>query len=63
MSIAEDKVLALPQFGEEFFLGTNASVKGLGAVLSQQIEGSKRVIAFASRSLERKTELITLRKS
>ena len=40
-SIMEAPLLALPPFGEEFLLETDASDKGLGTILSQQIEGNK----------------------
>ena len=42
-NITEVPILALPHIGEEFLLETDASYKGLGAVLSQQIEGSDEV--------------------
>ena len=45
-------VLGYPNFTREFILETNASLKGLGTVLSQQQkDGSICVIAYASRSL------------
>ena len=45
-------VLSYPNFTREFILETDASLKGLGAILSQQQkDGSIRVIAYASRSL------------
>ena len=45
-------VLGYPNFSREFILETDASLKGLGAVLSQQQkDGSICVIAYASRSL------------
>ena len=48
-------VLAHPDFGRPFVLSTDASLEGLGAVLSQvPVGGSKaRPIAFASKSLTR----------
>ena len=45
-------VLAYPRFGEEFTLETDASIMGLGAVLSQRQEDGKRhPVAYASRAL------------
>jgi len=43
--------LSCPSFEEPFALQTDASSVGLGAVLTQNIEGEERVIAFASRAL------------
>lgn len=54
--ISHSVTLALPDFNKKFTLRTDASLTGLGAVLSQQQEdGKDRPIAFASRSLS-KTE-------
>lgn len=45
-------VLAYPRFGEEFTLETDASIMGLGAVLSQKQEyGKRHPVAYASRAL------------
>ena len=45
-------VLGYPDFNREFLLEINASLQGLGAVLSQQDETGKLcVIAYASQSL------------
>ena len=45
-------VLGYPNFNREFILETDASLQGLGTVLSQQQkDGSIHVIAYASRSL------------
>lgn len=50
-SLTEAPVLACPDFGERFTLQTDASDIGLGTVLTQQIQGTERVIAYASRRL------------
>ena len=45
-------VLGYPDYSREFILETDASLKGLGTILSQQQkDGSICVIAYASRSL------------
>ena len=44
-------VLAYPDFQKPFELHIDASSEGLGAVLYQEQQGVKQVIAFASRSL------------
>ena len=46
-------ILAYPNYENPFLLETDASLKGLGAVLSQQDSyGNQQVILFASRSLK-----------
>ena len=45
-------VLAFPDFTEGFLLETDASSCGLGAVLSQKINGVTHPIAYASRTLQ-----------
>jgi hypothetical protein len=44
-------VFAYPQFNHQFIPDTDASQEGIGAVLSQNIGGQERVIAYASRTL------------
>ena len=51
-AITQSPVLSYPNFQVDFVLETDASVKGLGAVLSQQQDdGVLHPVAFASRSL------------
>ena len=49
----EAPVLAYTDFKSPFILHTDASGDGFGAVLYQDQDGQKRVIAYASRSLSR----------
>ena len=44
-------ILAHPDFTQPFILDTDASNQAIGAVLSQKIGGTERVIAYASRTL------------
>ena len=63
--IIEAPVLSLPKYGFPFILETDASDVGLGAVLSQRIDGKLRTIAFASRTLStgEKNKANTLQKN
>jgi len=49
--LTEAPVLAYPSFDRDFILETDASLKGLGAVLSQRQDEKLHPIAFASRAL------------
>ena len=51
MALTTAPVLGHPDFREPFTLEVDASREGLGAVLSQQQDGRKKVIAYASRTL------------
>ena len=56
-------ILAFPQLEEPFILDTDASDKGLGAVLSQVQGGNERVIAYAAHALSKaEGKYITTRK-
>ncbi|GFR30068.1 retrovirus-related Pol polyprotein from transposon 17.6 [Trichonephila clavata] len=46
-------ILAYPEAGEQFILDTDASHESIGAVLSQEIDGQERVIAYFSKCLSR----------
>ena len=51
--VTNPPILAYPNYEREFFIHTDASKKGLGAILYQADEdGVNRVIAYASRSLK-----------
>ena len=50
--LASPPVLAYPFFGDDFTLETDASIQGLGAILSQvQPDGKLHPVAYASRAL------------
>ena len=51
-AIAEDAVLNHPEFDRPFIIDSDASGVGLGAVLSQVVDGVERPVCFASRALQ-----------
>ena len=49
--ISSPPILAYPDFNEEFFMHTDASLKGLGCILYQKQKGETRVLGYGSRTL------------
>ena len=49
--LTETPIMECPDFTKMFTLQTDATDYGLGAALTQEVEGVERVIAYASRSL------------
>ena len=50
-NLLSPKIMAYPDFNEPFCLHTDASQDGLGAVLTQVIDGQNKVIGYGSRTL------------
>lgn len=50
-ALVSQPVLRLPNFAEPFYLSTDACGSGLGAVLSQKVNGHLAPVAYASRPL------------
>lgn len=46
-------ILCSPDFSKTFTIQSDASDLAIGAILTQEIEGSERIIAYASRSLSK----------
>ena len=51
-------IFSFPNFDKPFILDTDASNTAIGAVLSQNIEGQEKVVAYASRALKNQSESI-----
>ena len=52
-ALTEAPVLAYPDYSKPFILETDASLKGLGAAMSQKGDDDEiRVVAYTSRSLQ-----------
>ena len=52
-ALTSSPILAYPDYSKPFILETDASLKGLGAVLTQvDDDGNSRVISYASRTLK-----------
>ena len=55
-ALMSSPILAYADFDQPFFIEIDACQTGLGAVLSQKQEGHKRVVAYASRSLNKQEQ-------
>ncbi|OMJ09058.1 Retrovirus-related Pol polyprotein from transposon [Smittium culicis] len=53
LALSEAPVLAHPNWEKHFILTTDASGKGLGAILSQKVGKEERPIAYGSRTLNK----------
>lgn len=51
--LTQSPVLAYPDFEKPFILDTETSDQAIGVVLSQMVDGTERVIAYASRTLSK----------
>ena len=50
--LASEPILRHPNYSFPFILRTDASIDGLGAVLSQVIDGEERIILYISRTVQ-----------
>jgi hypothetical protein len=57
--ITSPPILAYPEYDAPFIVHTDASQEGLGAVLYQEEQGTIRVIAYASRTLNSSGEKLS----
>ena len=55
-ALTSPPILAMPNNDDEFTLDTDASDYAIGAVLSQKQDGIERVVAYASRTLDRREQ-------
>ena len=52
IALTSEPIMAYPDWSKEFIVTTDASKKGLGAILSQKYDDAERVIEYASRGLQ-----------
>ena len=50
--LSTEPILHHPNFSYPFILRTDASIEGLGAILSQTIDGTERIILYISRTVQ-----------
>jgi hypothetical protein len=50
--LASEPILRHPNFAYPFILRTDASIDGLGSVLSQEINGEEQIILYISRTVQ-----------